>query len=480
METIRSTTLERLETFVKNGGRVIMLGNAPTLVDAQQNNRVNTLNCERVPFERLHLINALADLCDIEIRSSDGTATDNLFYQLREEPGCRWLFVAQADKPENRDIPQGDVKKIKILGEYSVTLYDTIKGEIRPLKVEITEGWTCLNHKLYEHDSLLLKLEEGKDCPCDISAAESNKQTENVKFFLGSVPVTLHEPNVLLLDMAQYALDDNKYRHCEEILRLDSILREELKWPPRGNAIAQPWVEHDTSTPHNLRLKYTFKSEISIKNTELALENAAITNVTLNGIKAGPVNGWYVDKCIGKVALPEIQPGENIIELTIPYGKKTDIEACYLLGDFGVKVHGIDCKLTKPVTELAFGDITRQGLPFYGGNLTYHLDADTEGDSLEIVISYYRGHLLRVAVDDNDAGIIALSPYKLNKENLKPGKHKIDITYYGSRVNTFGQLHRIDRHHPWWGPDSWRTKDEAWSYEYRFWPQGILKSPEIR
>jgi hypothetical protein len=505
LETIRMTTLERLEAFTEAGGRVMMLGKTPTLVDAKPSYRANDLHCEHTPFERLPLLSALDDLRDIEIRSSDGSLSKDLFYQLREESDCRWLFIAQADNPSNPDIPQGDVKKIKIRGNYRITVYDTLTGEIRHLHSEIFGGWSSFDYLMYEHDSLLLRLDEidagdstaltgykniDPTVPAEniiVSSTITNSAkscSQNPQIFLAPVPITLHEPNVLLLDMAEFALDGEEYRPCEEILRLDNILRNELKWALRGNAIAQPWVENDTSTPHTLRLRYTFNSEIRVKNAELALENATITLVTLNGTKAGPVDGWYVDKCIGKVPLPEIIVGKNVIELTIPYGKKTDIEACYLLGDFGVSVQGANCTLVKPVTALVFGDITRQGLPFYGGNLTYHLEVPScpkprKRDSMEIAVSYYRGHLLRVAVDGNDAGVIAFSPYRLKVDNLKSGNHKIDITCFGSRINTFGQLHRNNRYNQWWGPDSWRTTGDEWTYEYRFWAQGILKSPEV-
>ena len=509
LETIRMSTLERLEEFSKAGGCVIILGSVPALIDAEPDNRANDLRCEHVPFERIPVLNALAGLRDVQIRSSDGSLSEGLFYQLREETDYRWLFIAQADEPVNPDIPQGDVKKIKVRGKYNITVYDSLTGDIKPLQVDFYDGWTGFDYLLYEHDSLLLRLDERSACldqngktdalsPClDVTTNSRNPQ-----LFILPVPVTLHEPNVLLLDIAEFALDDEEYRQCEEVLRLDNILRTELKWALRGEAAAQPWVENDTSTPHTLRLRFTFNSEVSVKNAELALENAAITKIVLNGETAGSVRGWYVDKCIGKAPLPEINVGINILELTVPYGKKTDIEACYLLGSFGVTVQGINNTLTKQISELAFGDITRQGLPFYGGNLTYHLelgspvqgDQEDQGDgssappsraSMEIVVSYYRGHLLRVAVDGNDEGIIAFSPYKKKVENLKnsestkTGMHKIDITYFGSRVNTFGQLHRNNRHDPWWGPDSWRTTGDAWTYEYRFWPQGVLKSPEV-
>ena len=196
-------------------------------------------------------------------------------------------------------------------------------------------------------------------------------------------------------------------------------------------------------------------------------------------VAAKAVGGWYVDKCIGRMVLPVILPGYNALEIVIPFGRKSNLEACFILGGFGVRAEGPECTLTEPVKTLYFGDITRLGLPFYGGNITYHMECEINSGAAEIAATCYRGHLLRVSVDGRDAGIIAFSPYRLKIEGLPPGPHKIDLTYYGGRINTFGQLHRIDRHMPWCDPDSWRTRGAAWSYEYSFWPQGVLKSPEI-
>jgi hypothetical protein len=241
------------------------------------------------------------------------------------------------------------------------------------------------------------------------------------------VPVTLEEPNVLLLDMAEFALDSGAYRPVEEILRLDNILRTELGWPARSDAFAQPWVEHDGSTPHTLKLRYTFESEAPVAGAELALENAAASTVSLNGEAAGAVKGWYVDKCIGRVPLPGIKAGTNILEVSMPYGRKVDVEAMYLLGDFGVKVAGTFCTITGPVRSLGFGDITRQGLPFYGGNLVYHLEAETNGPGLTVNASNYRGHLLKVRVDGNDYGPLGYSPYKKEIAGAGKGRHNIDL-----------------------------------------------------
>jgi hypothetical protein len=173
--------------------------------------------------------------------------------------------------------------------------------------------------------------------------------------------------------------------------------------------------------------------------------------------------------------------GKNTLELQTPYGVKIDIEALYLLGDFGVTVQGSFCTLIPPVRSLAFGDITRQGLPFYGGNITYSLEAALPAQGGEIAVTCYRGHLLRLKAGGEDLGVIAYAPYRLPLRKAGDAKSRnIEILYFGSRINTFGQLHcNIRDDSFWWGPNSWRSVGPAWTYEYRFWQQGVLKSPEI-
>lgn len=117
---------------------------------------------------------------------------------------------------------------------------------------------------------------------------------------------------------------------------------------------------------------------------------------------------------------------------------------------------------------------------FYGGNITYHLQAEGHGIPATLQVSQYRGQMMRVATDGRDSGVIAYAPYTLALGTLSLGTHTIDITLFGCRINTFGQLHCVEhRLGYWWGPPSWRTTGAGWSDEYQPWPQGILKSPQI-
>ena len=191
-------------------------------------------------------------------------------------------------------------------------------------------------------------------------------------------------------------------------------------------------------------------------------------------------DGYFVDKAVKRYRVPSIKNGMNIILAKVPVGKRTSLEACFLTGDFDVIYNGCTSILAAPSSKIPFGDITRFGMPFYGGNITYktQLDIDAECD-IRINAALYRGALIKVLVDGSEAGKIAFAPYELTVEKLKPGKHTVEYILYGNRVNTFGSLHNCGKN-SWVGPDHWYSKGDEWSYEYNLKPVGILKSPVIK
>jgi len=481
VETLRTTTVERLRRFADNGGRVIFLGGAPALADAVPSGLPGQLwdVSERCAFDRAELLGRLNSLRDIEIRDGSGARTDDLLYQMRRDDDGRWLFVCHSDKPANPDVPTRRHLRICLRGEWELTLYDTLGGEILPVASGHSHGRTVWETPFYDHDSLLLRMSPANGGAVRGATFGKIPKREPVCRFLKKTEYELEEPNVLLLDMPEYALDDEPYHPAEEILRLDDALRDRLGWPRRANQAVQPWVYADKTTPHTLRLRYSFESRVRIDDAVLALENADTCAVTLNGAPSKPIDGRYVDQCIGKHALPPVLPGRNVLEIRMPYGRATNPEAVYVLGDFGVEVRGIYCTLTERPGTVVFGDLTRQGFPFYGGNLVYRMEAALDPGRYELAVTAYRAQTLRVSVDGADRGPLVYAPYRVAFEIAEPGRHIIEIKAFGSRVNTFGQLHHVCSEGVWWGPGSWRTEDSEWTYEYHFRPQGILKSPEL-
>ena len=189
--------------------------------------------------------------------------------------------------------------------------------------------------------------------------------------------------------------------------------------------------------------------------------------------------GWYVDESIHRVRMPSFKAGRHELILNIPFTRKANVEWCYLLGDFGVEQFGRHAKIVAPVRQLTFGDWTKQGLPFYAGNVTYHCTLQGDGRELVVETPQFKAPLLSVDLDGKPAGKIAFAPFQLDLGKVSEGPHKLDITAFGNRVNAFGAVHNADEDLRWHGPNAWRQSNKDWCYEYQLKPMGLLVAPRV-
>ncbi len=478
VRTLRSSTVERLEALLNGGGRVIFLGPCPAYVDGEPSDRCRELfsRAEHLGFDRESILAALEPERTIDIRHEDGKRADRLLYQLREDDDCKWLFICNGKTPESPDVDPAPTLRFALRREYALEVFDTLTGETAPLPAQYENGWTVFSRPWHIHDSLLLQLVPGRGASGATERAESQSAPAVT---LEPVEIRLSEPNMLLLDMAEYALNDGDFRPAEELLRIDNIIRGELGIPLRRKEVVQPYLLPKEEPKDRLRLLFRIRSEVHIAGAKLALECPESARIALNGLHVPTLrpDGWFVDKSIKTVPLPELGARESRLEITVPIGPRTNLEAFYLLGDFGVGVNGCKKLLTAPVRSLAFGDITRQGLPFYTGNVEYGFRVRSEGD-FTLRVPHYRGGLVKVLVDGEDRGNIAFSPYAL-RVKAAPGEHFVVLRLYGTRQNGFGQLHHTQGVYFYQSPNSWRSAGDLWCYEYQLKPAGILRSPEV-
>ena len=191
VETLRTTTIERLSRFAENGGRVIFLGDAPALADAVPSDAPGKLYsiCEHCAFDRVVIIDRLAGLRDIEIRDESGVQTDYLLYQMREEGNERWAFICHADKPVNPDLCNPHLLRIRLRGAWNLTKYDTLTGEIVPIPSAYAHGWTVYETPFFDHDSLLVHMApaDAAELPAQTETPAAIARGERVCNFLGKV-----------------------------------------------------------------------------------------------------------------------------------------------------------------------------------------------------------------------------------------------------------------------------------------------------
>ena len=474
LTTIRRSTLDRLLAFQQAGGRVIIAGQAPTLIDAQSGDLSALLKAAvLVPYTATAVLAAVEPQRDVRVVSNQGVQVSDLVHQLRRDGDSRWLFVCTT----SRDRAPGDVR-VELAGAWDVELWDTATGTSRPVPSSIESGWTAFGHQLHAADHLLVKLlprSAATPKPLPHAWWEPRYAITDQRW-----PVTLSEPNVLLLDQASWKLDGGAWQPSCEILRLDNLARAKLGLPPVNGDIAQPWVEPPSAVAGHVTLRLPLVVEHAVSGALLAMERADVAEITLDGMRIPAIPlGWWVDPALKQVRLPELTVGVHELTVRLPLALTTTLEWLYLLGDFGVTLGSAGAHIIAPVRALSFGSWCGQGLPFYAGNVTYHLqgEVDPSVQRLGVQLNQWSGPVVTVAIDGGATSTIAFPPFRADLGAVQPGRRKLDITVYGNRANAFGQLHLSRPDYSWAGPHSWRTDGREWTDDYQLVPMGLLAPP---
>lgn len=481
VDTLRSTTLERLNAFVDAGGKLIFMGNCPTLVDGKASDEVKALyeKATVIPFDRTSLMGALSAERRLEIRDASGSMTGNYIYQLRQDGKYKWLFICNAKHYNLADVAPGKKIFIKIKGEFTPVLYDTISGEIKEISYVVKNGYTHIERTAYLHDSFLFRLEKAAKKKAVVN--EKEYEVLSSVDFKGRVPYRRSEPNVVVLDIAEYTYDTgHAFLPAEEIRIINQKVRELVGIPRKSRT--QAWVLPDEKPEHTVTLRYSFTSEIELSGAKLALEDADVSLIHFDGMEvSNHTDGYFTDEDIKTVPLPDFGKGKHTITITLPLSRKSNIENSFLLGEFNVRVEGCEKTIYAPTATIGFGSVVEQGMPFYGANVSYDCEVDVpeDGAMLKIHSSFYRGALISVDVDGIKQGKIVYAPYDLITKPLKKGKHVVTFTLFGNRHNCFSALHNAELDLGWLGPNMYTTTGDRFTYQYELKPMGILGSPVI-
>ena len=477
MLTLRAQTLDCLNRFLDGGGRVICVGAPARFVDARPADGAAEL-AKRA--EKADSTDALLAMLEpfkplrIEVRGED--VRSDLAARLIEDHDCRWLFVCHASQqpPEVMDI------SVEIHGRYAVTLYDAMAGKTRAVDFDATGDVTRVPWRLYREDALLLRLDPIKEAQRRHHECEDQPAAETI------IPeirgFSLAEPNALVIDRAEYRLDDGPWQPGDEILKLDCAVRGRLGLRQRSDSFPQPWLQPSgSSKEHTVSLRARIPSGIELESVDLAWEGDADVGIRWNGEAVDPrPRAWYVDRAIHLTPLGRLICGENLLELTIPFGEATNLENLFLLGAFGVRVEGARAWIDKAPKTIAYGDATGQGLAFYGGSIDDELAFDAPEGRAEVELPAFSAPLASVALDDGESIPVFLSPRRAALGEIGAGAHRLRVRCWGSRINQFGQLHNDGPRTQYFGPASWRPGCGWWTEDYQLRPTGLIEPPVVR
>ncbi|MDD3469791.1 MAG: hypothetical protein PHE53_07410 [Thermoguttaceae bacterium] len=555
MTTMRSSTLKLLQEFAEANGRIVFVGDVPKYVDAVESSEPTLLAAQQTAKRNIQKVSLdtaapAAKRVDGKLPSSGVMIACNkskdIFIQIRQDGTTRYVVMMNFGAEPFDTTVEGNACLFSPEHVRFLEKWDCMTGErtLVPFHSVLMNGPDGTNDSDSEKDPAdaiqieHLVLQPGEcvvyrlaetlssdDLPAEpmTSSSQTRASDELPQIAVeGPFDYTLSEPNALILDYVTAEITDGvdaaKPKVVEslkdrtyEVLKADQRIRDAFGLAHRGGEMLQPWYQKKIGMSESfvgaVKLTYTLHIDPSlskIPSTELALEEPQkLTSLTINDqtidlAKFDPKRTWC-DNAFQKISLDTelLHTGENTITLEMRYSPSSNIEAIYLLGDFGVRLDAAPessgvaqwAVMTELPKQLAVGDIVSQGLPFYGARIMYKvpLDQTFHSSSLNVKVrsSAAITHLFRKGcpavtvgwTPSPDGWLAVLAPTSDATDETVGDCVEIETVL--TRRNTFGPLHQMPKRAPNYGPDNWTTGTPGhdWSDEYQLLPYGLLDAP---
>lgn len=490
MLTIRPTTLSLLRAFMEKGGKVIFAGEVPAYVDAVRSEEPAKLaeSGVSVPFDGEALAKALREStdCFVSVTDSEGREEPTVFAQVRKHFGGDGyaVVVLNTDRKNGRK-------------DLTLSLRAPEGYAVEEWNLETGDRYDASALSAYEDGVVRIRLEleaAGTRCfvlTCNretlpaVPAWETVEQAE----ITGDFDFTMDEQNVCVLDWCRWRWAGKDWSEETEVLRADRQVRDSLGLEHRGGGMLQPWYAklHDTKKYGELSLEYEFFiDKLPEGEVYLAGERPELNHYKLNGVSLvnRDINDFWVDDCFKRMKVPDgaLKVGRNTVTVDVTFMRTTNIEALYLIGDFGVALNGRIRTLTDLPDRIGCENYENYDLPFYTGCMTYHLTPDRyagllgekQGRADRIVLSpaSFTGGCVKVTALGKTT-VLGWDPYEADVTEAVRAGAPIDVTVVGTRRNVFGPLHQIPKLDGAYGPGNFVTAGKGWTDDYSLLDSGL-------
>jgi len=469
------------------GGKVIFAGDCPSQLDAVPSDHIEKLSAGGIciPFEEQAIVSAIRSVSGeyISVTNPDGTAERAVFAQVRSAfcGDSHALVLLNTD----RDAPRKNL---------TVT--------IRVPSGCHLQKWDLETGARTDADSILTRLEDSVSFPVSLEAAGTacfvltpeqealpalaDYETVSETILDGDFTYTRDEKNVCVLDWLRWRWQGGEFSPEQEALKADQAVRDTLNLEHRGGEMLQPWFAklHDTKQYGELELEYTFEIEtLPTGEVWLAGERPEWNHYRINGVSltSEDVNDFWVDECFKKMRIPDgvLKTGTNTVTVNVTFMRTTNIEALYLIGDFGVSVSGRTRTLTTLPEVIGCSNFEAYNLPFYTGAMTYHLPAESvkgmqiaADERIVLTPVQFTGGCAKVTAAGKTT-VLGWEPYEADVTEAVLAGADIDVTIVGTRRNVFGPLHESVKIASSYGPGNFVTTGDRWTDDYSLIDSGL-------
>ena len=461
--TLAKSTIRLLTEFIEEGGTVIAIKPYPELIDGEPSEEVHTL-FNKVPtieaYNEEQLIKALSKVKRrVEVLDENDKIVRNVWYHLRRE-GKKWiLFLANIDKS------RGYKTKVRVLCKGKVEEWNPFNGEIKELPCRIEDDYLILELNFPPVGSHLIVIDEEGE-PSSVDKREELKEVLRIK-----LPRTW---KVKKADLNALTLDYCRVR----------ILKPSLHGEVIDLGRVPTWKAHrvlkEAGIGTEFELEFEFNSEISGKGRELFLviEDPEKYSIEVNGTTVKYRDaGFWVDKSFRKIDIAEyVKEGKNVIKLRGVVDFRTEIESCYIVGDFAVRnIRDEEFVITEKHELVEYGNLVYQGYPFFVGTLclSQEFEISTEFKKVVLEIVDMNCILTNVLINGEEVGQVFLRPHEIDITNfVKKGKNEVELQLVTSLRNLLGPHHHKAGELYSVGPGSFMD-EMHWTDKYNFVPLGF-------
>ncbi len=449
LEMLNSPVAKLLSEFISLGGKVIILGDMPHMLDGVEYDvRGEYLSSSLCVSSLSELCSTLYDISPEDYRLDSDVQAGSIRVYHTKKDGILYYMLFNSSCRDAQNIT------LSINGSYTAHIYNAENG----CDYEAESSYKNCN------TSVSLFIPEGANLLIMFSPSDRMEQTVGVCtntvttiLLDNSYELKRKNDNVLLLEFCKYKTEamqnfDGEY----PVLAVNRILT-------------------DSDYRGKLVQRFAFRSNKVFKDLSLALEDAERCEVYFNGKKALPYDGksYYFAKAFGRIRLPDAcKIGENIIEIYrdfVPLSKAkssitslfesqlgVELESIYLLGDFGVYSHGEPTMNSNLRYSRDFviddekhcvsGELTSKGMIFYAGTVSLTKKVEIRRNSSKSIllqIGEFHGCVTEVFVNGVFCGDIYKSPYQADiTKAVRDGENEITFFLTNTLRPILGPYHR--------------------------------------
>lgn len=457
------STITLLEEFAQNGGIIIAIEPAPSMIGGVPAKSVLPPETIFIKNKKEQLEQTLNQYCEKDIQMENNA---DLLYHHRACANEDIYFIT------NNSLTKTYPKvKLQIPGTGNIQVWDAFNGKKYHLPTFQNHNFIELTLDFYPVTSFLL-IRTNKPEPQLPVFQQLPEKTEFQQIipFDNLWKLETDDPNVLVLDYADIKMGNTDwYRHLPM------------------HKVQQAASQGGVGTAYQLRFYFHIRD--IPKELFLVMEMPERTTIALNGQQVQTITeNWWIDPAFKKLTITkEIRPGKNCLEISGIVGIDTEIENCLLIGDISVILDekpshpsslafSDSFTIIKKVTESNGQDITQNGYPFFTGSMKFiqEITLDKSWENAYLHIQNLDSTLARIWVNGKDAGFLPWEPYWVNITNhLSLGVNRVEIELITTRRNLFGPHHYKFRDQETFSvPGRW-INEAYWMDEYYFSPLGF-------